>query len=221
MLLIIWTPKSLADYRLITLKDNEKLLTELADKKPLSFEKAKGLDVEDIFKAWKETYSQDYATKGIFEKDIPPYEIGKTKYTLKDLNTISSNHIQGKYHEFATILRQHNVSGRENAFDKLVNLFLCKIVDETNNPEELKFYWKGIAYDDQFSLIDRLQKLYQDGMQRFLGEDVVYISADQIDKAFDFFKNDPDATKDTIKKYFKELKFFNNNDFGFIDVHNE
>jgi len=209
------------DYRLITLKDNKKLLTELADKKPLSFEKAKGLDVEDIFKAWKETYSQDYATKGIFEKDIPAYEIGKTKYTLKDLNTISSNHIQGKYHEFATILRQHNVSGRENAFDKLVNLFLCKIVDETNNPEELKFYWKGIAYDDQFSLIDRLQKLYQDGMQRFLGEDVVYISADQIDKAFDFFKNDPDATKDTIKKYFKELKFFNNNDFGFIDVHNE
>lgn len=213
--------KVTAHYRLITLKDNEKLLHELADKKPLSFEKAKGLDVEDIFKAWKETYAQDYATKGIFEEDIPAYEIGKTKYSLKDLNTISSNDIQGKYHEFATILRQHNVSGRENAFDKLVNLFLCKIVDETNNPEELKFYWKGIAYDDQFSLIDRLQKLYQDGMQRFLGEDVVYISADQIDTAFDFFKNDPDATKDTIKKYFKELKFFNNNDFGFIDVHNE
>ncbi|ELR69910.1 Type I restriction-modification system, DNA-methyltransferase subunit M [Fulvivirga imtechensis AK7] len=213
--------KVVAHIYLITLKDNEKLLLELAEKSPLSFEKAKGLDVEDIFQAWSETYSQDYATKGIFEEDIPAYEIGKTKYSLKDLSTISSNDIQGKYHQFATILRQHNVSGRENAFDKLVNLFLCKIVDETNNPEELKFYWKGIAYDDQFSLIDRLQKLYQDGMQRFLGEDVVYISADQIDKAFDFFKNDPDATKDTIKKYFKELKFFNNNDFGFIDVHNE
>lgn len=213
--------KVISHYKLITLKDNEKLLEELTDKSPLSYAKAKGLDVEDIFQAWKKTYQQDYATKGIFEEDIPAYEIGKTKYSLKDLNTISSNDIQGKYHEFATILRQHNVSGRENAFDKLVNLFLCKIVDETNNPDELKFYWKGIAYDDQFSLIDRLQKLYQDGMQRFLGEDVVYISADQIDKAFDFFKNDPDATKDTIKKYFKELKFFNNNDFGFIDVHNE
>ncbi len=206
---------------LITLKDNEKLLLELAEKTPLSFEKAKGLDVEDIFRAWNETYQQDYSTKGIFEDDIPAYEIGKNKYSIKDLNIISSNDIQGKYHEFATILRQHNVSGRENAFDKLVSLFLCKIVDETNNPEELKFYWKGIAYDDQFSLIDRLQKLYQEGMQRFLAEDVVYISADQIDKAFDFFKNDPDATKDTIKKYFRELKFFNNNDFGFIDVHNE
>jgi type I restriction enzyme M protein len=206
---------------LLTLKDNEKLLLELAEKAPLSFEKAKGLNVEDIFKAWSETYQQDYSTKGLFEDDIPAYEIGKTKYSLKDLKSISSNDIQGKYHEFATILRQHNVSGRENAFDKLVSLFLCKIVDETNNPDELKFYWKGIAYDDQFSLIDRLQKLYQDGMQRFLGEEVIYISADQIDNAFDFFKNDPDATKDTIKKYFRELKFFNNNDFGFIDVHNE
>jgi type I restriction-modification system DNA methylase subunit len=213
--------KVVSHYYLITLKDNEKLLEELSKKTPLSYEKAKGLDVEDIFHAWKETYSQDFATKGIFEDDIPAYEIGKTKYSLKDLKTISSTDIQGKYHEFATILRQHNVSGRENAFDKLVNLFLCKIVDETEYGDELKFYWKGIAYDDQFSLIDRLQKLYQIGMQRFLGEDVVYISVDQIDKAFDFFKNDPDATKDTIKKYFKELKFFNNNDFGFIDVHNE
>jgi|GEM_PF-2772191 len=58
-------------------------------------------------------------------------------------------------------------------------------------------------------------------MQRFLGEDVVYISVDQIDSAFEFFKNDPDATKDKIKQYFKELKFFNDNDFGFIDVHNK
>ena len=112
---------------------------------PLSYEKAKGLDVEDIFKAWKETYAQDFATKGIFEEDISAYEIGKTKYSLKDLSNISSNDIQGKYHEFAAILRQHNVSGRENAFDKLVNLFLCKIVDETNNSKELKFYWKTIA----------------------------------------------------------------------------
>jgi len=213
--------KIVYDYRLITLKDNIKLLQEKVDEKPLSFEKAKGLDVEDIYKAWKETYHQDFATKGIFEDDISAYEIGKTKYSLKDLNAISSHDIQGKYHEFATILRQHNVSGRENAFDKLVNLFLCKIVDEKYNPDELKFYWKGIAYDDPFSLMDRLQKLYQDGMELFLGEDVVYISQDQIEKAFDFFKNDPDATKDTIKKYFKELKFFNNNDFGFIDVHNK
>lgn len=213
----------LHNYYLITLKDNEKLLEELSDGKaePLSYAQAKLLDKEDIHLAWKETYALDYSTKGLFEIDISPYEIGKTKYSLADLNAINSRDIQGKYHQFATILRQHNVSGRENAFDKLVNLFLCKIVDETNNPDELKFYWKGIAYDTPFDLVDRLQKLYQEGMQRFLGEDVVYVSTNQIEDAFRFFKKDPDATRETIKKFFKELKFYNNNDFGFIDVHNE
>ena len=206
---------------IISLKDNEKLLEELADKKPLSFKEAKALEVEDIYKAWRETYNLDFSTKGIFEDDILPYQIGKQKYAAKDLLEVSSKDIQSKYHEFATILRQHNVSGRENAFDKLVNLFLCKIVDESKNPEDLKFNWKGIAYDSYFDLQDRLQLLYQAGMKEFLAEDVTYIDNAAIDKAFRFFKKDPDATKDTIKKYFRQLKFFTNNDFAFIDVHNE
>ena len=209
-----------ADYYLITLKDNEKLLEELADKEPLSFAAAKLLDKEDIYEAWTQTYDQHYETRGVFE-DNEPYLIGKSKYNLSDLDKISGKDIQGKYHQFATILRQHNVSGRENAFDKLVNLFLCKIVDETNNPNELKFYWKGIAYDSYFDLQDRLQKLYQEGMKRFLGEEVTYIDNDAIEDAFRFFKNDPDATRETIKKYFRQLKFFTNNDFAFVDVHNE
>ncbi len=209
-----------AEYYLITLKDNEKLLEELADKEPLSFAAAKLLDKEDIYEAWTQTYDQHYETRGVFE-DNEPYLIGKSKYSLSDLDKISGKDIQGKYHQFATILRQHNVSGRENAFDKLVNLFLCKIVDETNNPNELKFYWKGIAYDSYFDLQDRLQKLYQEGMKRFLGEEVTYIDNDAIEYAFRFFKNDPDATRETIKKYFRQLKFFTNNDFAFVDVHNE
>ena len=208
-------------YYVISVHDNEKLLEELKDKKPLSFAVAKALEVEDIYRAWKETYSLDFATKGIFEDDIQAYHIGKQKYTIQDLDEIGSKDIQSKYHEFATIMRQHNVSGRENAFDKLVNLFLCKIVDEAKNPKDLKFYWKGIAYDSYFDLQDRLQLLYQAGMKEFLGEDVTYIDNAAIDKAFRFFKKDPDATRETIKKYFRQLKFFTNNDFAFIDVHNE
>ncbi len=204
---------------IVALKDNEKLLDEYEGRQPLTFRDAQ--DVEAIYKAWKETYKLDFATKGIFEDDIQPYHIGKQKFTVSDLTTISHHDIQGKYHEFATILRQHNVSGRENAFDKLVNLFLCKIVDETKNPNDLKFYWKGIAYDSFFDLQDRLQQLYQAGMQESLKEDVTYIDNAAIDNAFRFFKNDPDATRDTIKKYFRQLKFFTNNDFAFIDVHNE
>jgi type I restriction-modification system DNA methylase subunit len=213
--------KAIPYHYIISLKDNEKLLEELADKKPLSFKEAKALEVEDIYKAWKETYNLDFATKGIFEDDILPYQIGKLNYSIDDLIEVGSKDIQSKYHEFATIMRQHNVSGRENAFDKLVNLFLCKIVDEAKNPKDLKFNWKGIAYDSYFDLQDRLQLLYQAGMKEFLGEDVTYIDNTAIDKAFRFFKKDPDATRETIKKYFRQLKFFTNNDFAFIDVHNE
>ena len=204
---------------MVALTDNAKLLDEYKDRNPLAYAIAQ--DYKELYQAWRETYALDFATKGIFEDDIQPYLIGKLKFTINDLETVGNKDIQRKYHQFATILRQHNVSGRENAFDKLVNLFLCKIVDEATNPTDLKFYWKGIAYDSYFELQDRLQKLYQDGMKRFLGEDVTYIDNSQIDSAFRYVTNDPDATRDTIKKFFRQLKFFTNNDFAFVDVHNE
>lgn len=212
------------DYYLISLNDNESLikeLSELSDEPVLTYADSKLRNVEDIVATWKETYQRDYTTRGLFEPDIAAYHIGKKNYSLDDLVTISSSDIQGKYNEFATIMRQHNVSGRENAFDKLVNLFLCKIVDETNNPQDLKFHWKGISYDSPFDLQDRLQALYQQGMKKFLDEDVTYVRDDEVETAFRFYKNDPVETQKAIKAMFRRLKFFTNNDFAFIDVHNE
>jgi type I restriction enzyme M protein len=204
-------------YYLIKLEDNKQYLED--NPKLLAFKDAKIR--EELFSVWKTTYQKDYTTKGLFDDDIQAYKIGKKKYTVNDLSLVDSSTKQSKHHDFATILRKYNVSGRENAFDKLVNLFLCKIVDEKNNPKDLQFYWKGIAYDTPFELQDRLQKLYKVGMDEFLKEEVTYIDNKQIDKAFWAFKNDPDATRETIKGYFKQLKFFTNNDFAFIDVHNE
>ena len=205
-----------SNYYLINITDNEELLKN--NPKLKSYKDA--TEVEDIYKVWVDTYEKDFATLGLFENN-KPYEIGKTKFTVEDLKNINSKDIQSKYHEFATILRQHNVSGSENAFDKLVNLFLCKVTDETTNKDELKFYWKGRAYDNPFDFQDRLQQLYKNGMEKFLGENITYIDNNQIDEAFDVFKNKTNSTKEQIKNYFRELKFFTNNDFAFIDVHNE
>ncbi|KRB53696.1 N-6 DNA methylase [Flavobacterium sp. Root186] len=206
---------------IISLKDNQNLLESLIDKKPLSFEQAKALDVEDIYYAWRYTYDLYFETKGIFEEDIEPYKVGKQKHKLKDLKKIGSKDIQSKYHEFASIMRRYNVSGRENAFDKLVNLFLCKVVDEYENPEDLKFCWKGIANDSYFELQDRLQNLYQIGMDKFLEEKITNVNRSEIVSAFRYVKNDPDSTQETILKFFRQLKYFKNSDFSFIDVHNE
>lgn len=178
-------------------------------------------DVKERFAVWNDTYKLDFTTKGIFEENIQPYEIGKDKYSLADLYAISASDQQKKYHEFATILRQHNVSGRENAFDKLVNLFLCKLVDEIENPDDLKFCWKGVAYDSHFDLVDRLQQLYQAGMGKFLGEDITYINQHDVNNALRFIRQNPDATQRAVWNLFIQQKFFTNNDFSFIDVHNE
>ncbi len=212
--------KLIPEYRLITLQDNQDYLNE--NPKLISFKEAKTKNKEDIFRVWVETYGQHPATLGLFEKDSGLYEnIGKKNFNLADLKGVTSQDIQGKYNEFATILRMHNVSGRENAFDKLVNLFLCKVVDERAQ-SDLSFYWKSIAYDNPFSLQDRLQKLYKIGMKDFLNQEITYIEEKQIREAFRFVsENDPDATLKQIQRYFRQLKFFTNNDFAFIDVHNE
>ncbi|MDO5525530.1 MAG: N-6 DNA methylase [Prevotella sp.] len=204
-------------YYLINVQDNGEKLKNNPD---LSTYKD-AMNNKQLFRVWHDTYQCDAATKGLFEDDIQPYHIGKNKFSVKDLVPISNDEIKKKYNEFATILRRHNVGAKENAFDKLVNLFLAKVVDETNNPNDLHFYWKGAAYDDDFSLQDRLQRLYRDGMEKFLNETVTYIENDQIEKAFRWYKKDPDATMKTVMEYFRALKFYSDNDFSFISVHNE
>ena len=58
-------------------------------------------------------------------------------------------------------------------------------------------------------------------MNEFLGEQVTYIDEQQISHAFTHYLGDLDATKDAVLQYFREQKFYTNNDFAFLDVHNE
>lgn len=212
------TSRLSAEQRIVSHKDNEKILTD--DPNLKAFKDAK--NVKERFRVWKDTYQLEYTEKGIFEKNIQPYQIGKDKYTLDvDTKAIEAFDIKGKYHQFRTILRKYNVSRRENAFEVLVNLFLCKLVDENESPNDLKFYWKGIAYDNYYDLVDRLQELYKIGMERFLDQEITYVSNDEIEKAFWAIKQKRNATKQKIKELFKTLKFFNDNNFGFIGVKNK
>jgi type I restriction-modification system DNA methylase subunit len=56
-------------------------------------------------------------------------------------------------------------------------------------------------------------------MEKYLGEDITYVSNDDIENAF--WPANRNAIKTTIKDYFRQLKFFTNNDFAFIDVYNK
>ena len=75
-----------------------------------------------------------------------------------------------------------------------------------------KFHWGGAATDDYYSLQDRLQKMYSEGMNEFLGEQVTYIDEQQISYAFTHYLGKLDATKDAVLQYFRQQKFYTNND---------
>jgi type I restriction-modification system DNA methylase subunit/restriction endonuclease S subunit len=204
--------------RIISHKDNENILEQ--DENLPSFRKA--TNVKNRYDVWKETYKLEFTKTGVFENNIQAYQIGKNKYTLEnDTRPIISGDKKGKYHEFRTILRKYNIARKETAFEVLVNLFLAKLVDEEENKTDLNFYWKGVAYDDYYTLMDRLQQLYQIGMFKFLNDEIMYISDDKIEQAFWTIKNKRNATKKTIQNYFRDLKYYSNNAFSFVNVHNK
>ena len=208
-------------YHVISLVDNDEYLQ--TDNHLRSFREMREQQggSEDFFNVWKQTYKQDYNTRGLFEPGIEAFNIGNKSYGVADLQTIDEYSLDKKYNEFALILRKHTISSHENAFDKLVNLFLAKIIDERYNSKELQLLWKGAAYDDYFSLQDRLINLYKRGMKEFFDDEVASVENWQIEDAFKFLTAKADEARDTIKKYFRRLKYFNNNPFAFLDVHNE
>ncbi|EFN2914267.1 type I restriction enzyme HsdR N-terminal domain-containing protein, partial [Campylobacter coli] len=157
--------------------DNEEYLKE----KELQNSYKKSNNNIELFKTWKESYELQYFKQGIFEANVNAYKILEITPTFDNLKELKE---EGKYHEFAKILRKHNISGKENAFDKLVNIFLCKIYDETFNKNNLKFGYFGVMADTYANMQDRLMWLYKEAMKEFLGEKITFVSNEDIEKDF-------------------------------------
>lgn len=192
--------------------DNEEYLKE----KELQNSYKKSNNNIELFKTWKESYELQYFKQGIFEENVNAYKILEITPTFDNLKELKE---ESKYHEFAKILRKHNISGKENAFDKLVNIFLCKIYDETFNKNNLKFGYFGVMADTYANMQDRLMWLYKEAMKEFLGEKITFVSNEDIEKDFKQLKIK--TLKEVMQNYIKELKFYSNNDFAFLEVHNK
>ena len=125
----------------------------------------KGSNNEELYKSWNKTF----VTGGIFEVEASPYNIQRVELTKSDLKELDENSGKGLFHSFAEILRRHAISDKSNAFNKIFNLFVCKIYDEDthNLNDTLDFQWK--PNDDYDSLITRLSDLYQHGVSDYLG----------------------------------------------------
>lgn len=216
---------------IIATQDNKSYLQDLSTQyKTIITGYAHATSSAEAFEVWREVYKLEYAEIGIFERNINAYEAGQNALCFEDLQELSSyndegkTYEDGKYHEFAKILRKYNISGKENAFDKLVNLFLCKIYDENHNKEILNFCYRGNASDSIEAMQDRLMLLYKEAMKEFLGEEITYISDEQINEQFSDFKRQKIKAKhlkEQMQEFIRQLKFYSHSDFSFLEVHNK
>ncbi|MBR4268004.1 MAG: N-6 DNA methylase [Bacteroidales bacterium] len=183
----------------------------------------KAQTVNDLFEVWDETYDKIIFEKGvIFGEDSQAYQIGVPPLRKRNLEDFKpEDKIVNRFEE---ILRHNNVSDKENAFNRLVALFICKLVDEIQKTDNdvVEFQYKT-GSDTYESLQDRLQRLHKEGMEKFMDEEIYYVSDDYAENLFAQKLNDSKrkAAIEDLKNTIRILKFYSNNDFAFKDVHNE
>lgn len=177
--------------------------------------------VSELYEAWKETYEQRFSGDIIFRDDSVAYDIGVKPLRKKDLKDFSEN--DKIVNRFEEILRHNNVSDKENAFNRLIALFICKLVDEIQKTDNdiVEFQYK-VGTDTYESLQDRLQRLHKEGMEKFMREKIFYVSDDYAENLVkQYTKQRRVKMIEELRNTLRILKFYTNNDFAFKDVHNE
>ncbi len=170
---------------------------------------------------WKETYLAKPYDDIIFSDDTVAYKIGVKPLYKRDLKDFSQE--DKIVNTFEEILRHNNVSDKENAFNRLIALFICKLVDEIQKSDDeiVSFQYKQ-GTDTYETLQDRLQKLHAEGMEKFMKEKIFYISDDYAENLVrQYTGQNREQMVASLKQTLRILKFYTNNDFAFKDIHNE
>ncbi|MCC5921141.1 MAG: N-6 DNA methylase [Cyclobacteriaceae bacterium] len=157
-----------------------------------------GSNSEELHRSW----DKSFINESIFNEEATLYFSSKRNLKKQELKELDSETGKGLFNEFAEILRRYAVSDKTNAFNKIFNLFVCKIYDEDtkNHIDELDFQWK--VNDTYDTLVKRLSSLYTKGVKDFLGIEIQenYFSVFQEFAFIDIYNDD------TFKKNFDIVK---------------
>lgn len=168
---------------------------------------------KEIYDHWNKNYKYN----GIFEFDVRPYNIECKALLRKDLQKLTAEDSSKIFHQFLEILRHNSVSDKTNAFNKILNLFICKIVDEDRNEnEELLFQWKDDSTYEK--TISNMENLYKKGMSKFLGISITDYSDQELEG---IIRNLDENSKKSLKKMFEQLRMHKSSEFAFKEVYNE
>lgn len=171
--------------------------------------------VKEIYDHWNKNFKDN----GIFDRYAAPYDVKHRALTYGKLETLKEEHSGKIYNQIMEILRHNAISDKPNAFNKLLNLFVCKIIDEADkNPEdELEFQWLETDTDESLQL--RLNDLYKRGMRRFLEIEVIDYEQREVSEKL---ANIEDLrTKQWIMKMYTDTRLKKSPNFAFVEVQDD
>lgn len=170
---------------------------------------------KEIFDHW----NKNFRDNGIFDDFVSPYIVRHKALTYGKLVALKEEHSGKIYNQIMEILRHNAISDKPNAFNKLLNLFVCKIIDENKNPDdELEFQW--LETDTDESLQMRLNDLYKEGMWRFLEIRVIDYAQDDVSQRLNGTDLDAD-TKQWIMQMYTDTRLKKSPNFAFVEVQDE
>lgn len=171
--------------------------------------------VKEIYDHWNKNFKDN----GIFDSYAEPYDVKHRALTYGKLETLKEEHSGKIYNQIMEILRHNAISDKPNAFNKLLNLFVCKIIDESDkNPEdELEFQWLENDTDESLQL--RLNDLYKKGMWRFL--EIKVIDYEQREVSEKLASIEDSITKQWIMKMYTDTRLKKSPNFAFVEVQDD
>lgn len=171
----------------------------------------------ELFEVWKETFNLYFHYNGIFDDDVLAYNPDLGPLRKKNLKPIDNS--QKIFYKFLEILRHNNISDNANAFNKMINLILCKIVDEEKSKDQVLDFQVKESEDSLEDIYDRLEKLYHKGMKKYLSEEVIFHADSEIKSIINKYPKSAELEK--LLGLFKDIKYYGSKDFSFKEVYNK
>ncbi len=130
----------------------------------INIQDLKGGNIEEMHFHW----DKNFIIGSFFDEDASLFDFEGKELRKNDLKALDSDSGRGLFNSFAEILRRNSISDKSNAFNKIFNLFVCKIYDEDiHKPNEvLDFQWKSTDSYKDLSL--RLKSLYKESINNYL-----------------------------------------------------
>lgn len=180
-------------------------------------------NTDDLFDRWNKTFDfEDFICNNTI------FNIHPKIISYSDLLPITEEGTKLLFKQFLTILRLNSVSDKPNAFNKMINLFLAKIVDESEGDREFvvedkngsKHSINGLSFqyianlDTPSSFMKRLNMLYKRGMEKYLNKEIIDYSDQEIEEILQ-------STNKDIWEMVDNLRLKKNNNFSFIEVYDD